>query len=76
MKSNDYRAPGIFKLLCFGQERFRDRLAWTEGLTGKLKLYFQNPPAQFGQGLSICLRLSESNILVLLILAGIWFAKI
>ena len=63
MKSHDYLEPGVFKFLCFRQERFCDGLAWTDGLTGKLKLHFQNPPAQRGQGPSIRLRLSESNIL-------------
>ena len=55
----------------FEKLRFRDGLAWTDGLTGKLKLHFQNPPAQRGQGPSIRLRLSESNILLLLIFGGI-----
>ena len=51
----------------FEKLRFRDGLAWTEGLTRKLKLHFQNPPAQRGQSLSVRLRLSESNIVLLLI---------
>ena len=55
----------------FEKLRFRDGLAWTEGLTEKLKLHFQNPSAQRGQGPSVRLRLSESNILLLLIFGGI-----
>ena len=46
----------------FEKLRFRDGLVWTEGLPGKLKLRFQNPTAQCGQGPSAFTSRSESNI--------------
>ena len=45
------RFQNVFKFLRF-EERFRDGLVWTVGLTGEIKPRFQIPPVHCGRGVS------------------------